>query len=279
MDNKLMPTPMSVLTALIRAAVYVLVFIGMQVVVRSAFSLIIGTAAQRGGTPLSPAELDSEVMQYALHITLIAGVLTLIVLAAAFLLRHQHPLAEMGLLPTKSAVVVAGAAITPALYGLVILVLGLLPAAWLTDYNQASASLSDTGILAFLSTVLLPPLVEEVVFRGLVLSRLRQVMSGWLAVVLSALVFGLCHGQPVWMGYAFVLGLFFGWLTLRARSILPAMAAHFVFNAIGHISVLLDGVVEQPVLLAGLFLISLIACLLTRKGLAHLLRRSPNPAQ
>jgi membrane protease YdiL (CAAX protease family) len=75
------------------------------------------------------------------------------------------------------------------------------------------------------------------VFRGLILSRLHRALPGWLSVVLTALLFAVCHVQIAWMLYAFVLGLFFGFISLKAKSIWPSLCAHLLFNCIGQLSV------------------------------------------
>lgn len=226
---------------------------------------------------MAPDAMMDGILAFTPHITLFSAILTLAVLTGFFLLRKKDPLREAGLVRTRPVVVGAAASMTPALYVLVILVLACLPEAWMESYAEASAGLSDTGLFSFLATVIAAPIVEEVIFRGLIQSRLGRVMPGWLAAVLAALVFGLCHGQAVWVGYAFVLGLFFGWFTLRSGSILPSMLAHFVFNAIGHFAVVLESRVPDWTIFAALLAISAVGCLLTRRGLAHLF--APRPAQ
>ena len=88
-------------------------------------------------------------------------------------------------------------------------------------------------------SVFLTPIVEEMAFRGLILSRLRRALPGWLSVVITALLFSACHVQIVWMLYAFVLGLFLGFVALKAKSIWPSLCAHLLFNGIGQLSVYL----------------------------------------
>lgn len=100
-------------------------------------------------------------------------------------------------------------------------------------------------------------------------------MPGWLAAVLSALAFGVCHGQPVWMAYAFLLGLVFAWFRLRTGSILPSLLAHLVFNGISPLSGALSkaGAGDGWILL-GLAAVGIIACFLFRRGFAAMGRRT-----
>jgi membrane protease YdiL (CAAX protease family) len=119
------------------------------------------------------------------------------------------------------------------------LVLGALPEDWTNSYAEAASFVDQTGVLAFVATALVAPVVEEVLFRGLIFTRLRRVMPGWAAVVLSAAVFGACHGEFVWFCYAFFLGVIFALLTEKTGSILPSMVMHLVFNTTNEVYAIL----------------------------------------
>lgn len=77
------------------------------------------------------------------------------------------------------------------------------------------------------------PLVEEVVMRGAILRTLLNSMkSRWGAIAISALLFALIHMNPAQMPYAFIAGLFLGWIYSRTGSVLPGIAYHWVNNTI-----------------------------------------------
>jgi membrane protease YdiL (CAAX protease family) len=50
-------------------------------------------------------------------------------------------------------------------------------------------------ILAFITLVVVAPIAEEVLFRGYLYGKLRRVVSMWLAILLTSVVFGVVHGQ------------------------------------------------------------------------------------
>ncbi|HEY2995351.1 MAG TPA: type II CAAX endopeptidase family protein [Methylomirabilota bacterium] len=83
-----------------------------------------------------------------------------------------------------------------------------------------------------LATVVLAPIFEEVIFRGVLYGSLRARLGMWPALVLSALVFALAHGYGV-AGFAsvFLSGGLWAWSYERTRSLLPAIAAHMANNA------------------------------------------------
>ena len=226
------------------ALCYLLLFLLMQALVSLAYTLTAQIYTMLNpGSGIDPVEL---VLACTDQISLFSGAATLIFLAAFFQLRRKNPLKECGFLATRGRLVFMAAGLTPILYLVSILILNALPQELLEDYMEASATLKDTGLLMMLSAVIFAPLVEEIVFRGLVLTRLRRGMPGWLAVLVAALVFGVCHGQIVWIAYAFVISTVFGFIALRARSIWPSLTAHLIFNGIGHLSAVLEGRALDP---------------------------------
>lgn len=259
-----------------KALLYLLLFLGAQVAVSMLYSAAASLyyMLQSGFTgmedfPGMTQQVTDLVLACTGQISLISGLLTLLVLAVFFLLRRKNPFREVGLVAAPGRCVAAGGAMAPILYIAVSLIMTLLPEAWMEDYADASAALNDTGIVMAVATVLIAPIVEEVIFRGLVLSRLKRVMPGWLSVVLSALLFGVCHGQAVWMAYAFALGLLFGVMTLRTGSIWPSLIAHVVFNGIGQA---LTGLSEQaaPIFMGCMMLAAIILFFVFRRGFFEL---------
>jgi membrane protease YdiL (CAAX protease family) len=78
---------------------------------------------------------------------------------------------------------------------------------------------------------LAPALFEEIAFRGVIFDRLRRVLGereGW---VVQAAFFSILHLNPVILPTHFAMGLIFGWLRMRTRSLLPGMVLHAAWNA------------------------------------------------
>ena len=103
-----------------------------------------------------------------------------------------------------------------------------------SDYEQLFASLmgSDFG---FLAVGILAPVAEEMVFRGALLRCLDEALGRrlrWVAVAMSALLFAVAHGNMAQGFSAFVLGLVLGWMYVRTGSIVPGVVFHWVNNSI-----------------------------------------------
>ncbi len=91
-------------------------------------------------------------------------------------------------------------------------------------------------LMLLFSAVVVAPLLEEVIFRGLIQTALRSVNQSrnrWLVVIISAALFALFHGGVPWQVRLslFVLGIILGWLYERYGSLLPSLIVHAGFNA------------------------------------------------
>lgn len=96
--------------------------------------------------------------------------------------------------------------------------------------EQAAEVSSGTSVTVsmFLYSVVIAPFVEEIVFRGAVLRWLEPWGRGF-ALAMSALLFGLMHGNLVQLPSAVACGLVFGYVSQRF-SLKAAVAAHAVNN-------------------------------------------------
>lgn len=111
----------------------------------------------------------------------------------------------------------------------------------LADYTELTeeAGLTSYGIAWLFSTIVLPPLVEEVAFRGIGLGHLtRAGLPFWAANIAQALAFALFHGNIVQGCYTFLVGLALGSVTRSYGSIVPAMLLHALYNLMGTVGVL-----------------------------------------
>ena len=76
---------------------------------------------------------------------------------------------------------------------------------------------------------LLPAVVEEFIFRGLIFNGYKR-RNPLMAILLSAMLFGLIHMNLNQFSYAFVIGIIFGLMAYATGSLLPSIMAHFIIN-------------------------------------------------
>ncbi len=84
-------------------------------------------------------------------------------------------------------------------------------------------------ILTVISTAVIPPLVEEFACRGVLLGALRKFGDGF-AILVSAIMFGIMHGNFQQMPFTFLIGVFLGFVTVKCNSIWPAILIHAYNN-------------------------------------------------
>ncbi len=84
----------------------------------------------------------------------------------------------------------------------------------------------------FLAFALVPALCEEIAFRGFILRGLHHGFRPRNAVMLSSFFFALFHMNVFLFVPTFVFGIALGLMTVRSRSILPAILFHFLYNGV-----------------------------------------------
>lgn len=99
--------------------------------------------------------------------------------------------------------------------------------------GTGSGSISALEVfLLVVSTAIIPGIVEEIMFRGIILTNLIPYGRG-MAIVCSALLFGLMHKNPSQFLYTTLMGIVLGYIYVRTRSIWICVLIHFTNNALG----------------------------------------------
>lgn len=106
-----------------------------------------------------------------------------------------------------------------------------IPEELIADYIEQSSALGETSPLSVIATTIFAPLSEELIFRGLLVSSLGSAMPTWSVLLISSAIFGLIHGQILWICYAFLLGLYLGFIRIRTGSTAASFLLHAAFNA------------------------------------------------
>lgn len=115
-------------------------------------------------------------------------------------------------------------------------------------YEQLGIEMDDSAERLFASLMkepwgyvavgILAPLAEEIVFRGAILRTLLDMMSKknhWVAIMISADIFGVVHGNMAQFVNALLMGLILGWMYYRTKSLVPGILLHWVNNTVAFI--------------------------------------------
>lgn len=216
-----------------KAICYYLLFLGMQVIVSVFYGIGIGVYAAMNGLTSDQAATEM-LLENQTQIVMISGLLGIVFLMIFFAIRKKkwHCEANCNRIPIQVIAPLVTLAI--GLYLFIDGVLSLLPESLIADYVQTSeALLGKFSFVQLVATALIVPFVEEIFFRGLILSRLQKGMPHVAAVVLTSLLFGIAHGQSIWIAYAFLLGCVLAVIAHQTQSITSSMIIHMIFNLLG----------------------------------------------
>lgn len=103
------------------------------------------------------------------------------------------------------------------------------------------AVMSGNFIIVFITVGIFGPIIEEIIFRGLILNELKKVSPVIAAVIIQAVLFGAYHMNPLQSSYAFVVGIVLGLVAVLTRSIWAPILVHVFFNSV---NVIIDKALE-----------------------------------
>lgn len=121
-------------------------------------------------------------------------------------------------------------------------VLSLVQQAGLVQkYFQAFEEITSTIVqgsifMTILVVGILVPFAEEFLFRGVIQKTFSKNMSIKAAIIIQGILFGIYHGNLIQGLYATFLGILFGYITYKSKSIYPAVIMHMVNNSIASIA-------------------------------------------
>jgi membrane protease YdiL (CAAX protease family) len=136
-------------------------------------------------------------------------------------------------------------------------------------YRLFFEKLTEKSIFTWGLVVIIGPVLEEVLFRGLILDGFLKRYSARKAIVWSSIFFGIYHLNPWQFISAFCLGLLLGWVFVKTRSLVSAIFIHFSVNLFSYVTVLYIAGRNEDIFLddqfyggTGYFILALAASLL-----------------
>ncbi len=109
---------------------------------------------------------------------------------------------------------------------------------WYESFSEQMESISTSTISMVVMTVVFAPILEELLFRGIILKgMLNKGVNPKNAILISALIFGAIHGYPWQAVGAFFLGIILGWIYERTESLLLPIMLHAFNNGIASIMI------------------------------------------
>ena len=233
-------------SAVLHALFYVFVFFSCQYAVTAGYmmSLMSGSGTAITLDEASLLSLMEQVLSQTVMITLISNLLTILIVCLIQTVRMRKPAEEFRLRPVNlmriPTFLLFGASLNVFVSGTLSFL--PLPEEIVAAFeNQYSALYGETPLwLEILSIAVVTGITEEIIFRGLVNSRLARGLRPSSVVMVSSVIFGLAHGALIAVVYSALLGMVFCLLYEKFRSVIPSVLAHVAFNATSYLLTALD---------------------------------------
>jgi len=101
-----------------------------------------------------------------------------------------------------------------------------------SDYSMVMEKIAaGNEVVVVLLTVLIAPITEELIFRGVTLHIANRYITFWGANILQACLFGIYHGDVIQGVYAAILGFLLGAVYYKFRTILAPILLHAIINS------------------------------------------------
>lgn len=242
-------------------------YIAIQYVCALLFFLLLGVTLAVIGDE-SAAELFTDIA------SIVSGAVVLVCAMLLFAVTGKSPTKELSMRAFPPRLLPLCALLGVTLQFVLSFMTSLVP--WprevmLQHTESTTALLSGNILLTVLSSAVVAGIVEEVVFRALIIGRLTPAFGKKACIAVSAVIFGAAHMSPVAFFYATLLGIILGAMLLRYRSVWMCATVHICFN----LTAILAGSVSSPLLYIALVLISAALALI----LLYLIFKRPHDVE
>ncbi len=206
---------------------YILGYLGLQVLIGLYLGIVEGVTTQE------------ELLEFSPMITFITGLVTfvaLLVIARKQILKDARSF-------TKKTWVAVGIGIL-SLYGVNLVAGLLLQGLGVTDESLNQLALEgmifEQPFLMILPIAFLIPVLEEILFRGVILEFIEQYWGVWASIIMSGLIFGLLHTQDIHLIQYSLMGMVLGYMYIKSgKNLLVPIIAHVFNNSFAFLLLLL----------------------------------------
>lgn len=172
------------------------------------------------------------------YIHLASSIITVLIFLLIYKVRKKKITQELKIVKTKKINLVIAMILGISVWLFNTGVLSLIEGAGLlTKYfeamNEMMAPLMEGNIvISMIAIGIAAPFVEEFIFRGVIYKTLSKNISIKWTIIIQAVLFGVIHGNLIQGTYATILGVIFGYVTYKTKSLWPAIIIHTLNNLV-----------------------------------------------
>lgn len=220
---------------------FVALFAGMQIGIQYVLGFGYVFYGQLFGGQISSSQLSEGANEFLNSsselIVLISGCATILTVWLFCKVRKKKFIQDCNLVPFNTRNLLPIALMVIGCDLVIVGCFALLPESLMSSYGSHVGGNEEGIVLMLLSSAVVAPIAEELIFRGIIMFRLNKVMNIFLAAFLSTMAFGILHGNIVQIGYAVVLGLIMSFIAVRCASVLASIFFHILFNIMGSLAI------------------------------------------
>lgn len=220
-----------------KGGIWFAIYFGLQNIFAAVFAFIY-TIMNIGNLP-DTADIDAVInfiMQVTLDTVVPAFIISSLCMVLIYVLHHRRTKQPLDIksVDWKGLMFFAGVgcmtniAISLVLNG----IYSIMPESWVALLEQFTGTVS-TGqpfVLLLLGTGILVPIMEEITFRYGIHRNIAKHSVVW-AYIISALIFGLVHGNPIQMMYAAVIGILLSFVYQKTNNLWYPIIIHIAINS------------------------------------------------
>ena len=215
-----------------------LIYLGGSILGAIPLLIIVFAQAAEGGGALDPETLANPLGNidpaWISHLAPLMAGLPLILVAIYGWRKLGKPEWDLGFkgLPLGAVLL--------AIFGTLLIANGtVMVAEYLPGYDafvDAMEQMLLPGIGMAIAIIIGAPVLEEAVFRGLILRGYLRKTEPWKAILLSGFLFGLLHILPIHVFFASIVGFALGYVYYRTRSLGLVILIHFINNGLSYLA-------------------------------------------
>lgn len=135
-------------------------------------------------------------------------------------------------------------------------------------YNEMmDMTLGADTVLAMVAAVLLAPVNEECIMRGLILQNLRKYFPVPAVIAIQAVMFGIFHMNWVQGFYVLPIGAALGYVAIKSRSVLPCIYMHLFYNLASFaMGMLPEALQTVPFCVLAIAICAVVLCILGKES-------------
>ena len=233
---------------------WVLIIISSSLVLQVLFSLLIVNFGPIFMRIVSSSPLTYEVFEQYVFLGIVYGTIGSLPLTLWIIYRRKIPLINRRQLTKEQSFIIRGLTkkdwkfllkYIPSSY--FIYMMGQIMLAYFLGSSEPVNQMAVESLFdyvphwqMFIMIVIVAPIAEELLFRGILLFPGDHLKTTWLRVLISAVLFGLVHNPTDLLSlYTYVgMGFIFSYASKRTETVEAAMVFHFLNNLLGFLAVL-----------------------------------------